>query len=172
MSKSIKSVVVLTVICLLTATMLAVVNEFTAPIIAAAEKEAELKALREVLPEGGSFTELEPIKDMPESVTKIYREDSGKGYVFNLSVSGYASGMKIVCGISSDGKMTGAVCLSSKETLGAEKTYGELFSGLSKSEAEKVDAVSGATLTSEAYKKAIKDAFDIFELLNESKEDK
>ena len=47
-----------------------------------------------------------------------------------------------------------------------------IIGGKSKSEAEKVDAVSGATLTSEAYKKAIKDAFDIFEMLNESKEDK
>ena len=79
MSKSIKSVVVLTVICLLTATMLAVVNEFTAPIIAAAEKEAELKALREVLPEGGSFTELVRTVDHGQVSVNISKPGITKG---------------------------------------------------------------------------------------------
>ena len=35
--------------------------------------------------------------------------------------------MVIMCGVSKDGVVTGALCLSSNETLGKEKTYGENF---------------------------------------------
>lgn len=172
MDKSIKSVIVLTAICLITALLLAVVNGVTAPIIDEAEKRAEYDALKVVFPEGDGFSPVDTGEGLPESVKKIYAESSGKGYVFRMTVSGYASGMNILCGISSDGSITGAVCLSSSETLGAEKTFGGAFKGLFKDDVSKVHTIAGATLTTEAYRSAVEDAFKAFEIISESKEDK
>ena len=68
--------------------------------------------------------------------------------------------------------MTGAVCLSSSETLGYEKTFGDLFKGTDADGISDIDTVSGATKTTEAYKNAVSDAFAAFETLGTSpKED-
>ena len=66
--------------------------------------------------------------------------------------------MVIMCGVSTDGVVTGAVCTSSNETLGKEKTYGEVFADKNAEEVEATDIIAGATKTTEAYKNAVKDA--------------
>ena len=70
-----------------------------------------------------------------------------------------------MCGIDSNGKITGATCVSSGETLGNEKTYGELFLGADRNTVDSVDSVSGATKTTANYKKALKDALSAFDIL-------
>jgi Na+-translocating ferredoxin:NAD+ oxidoreductase RnfG subunit len=52
------------------------------------------------------------------------------------------------------------VCLSSSETLGHEKTFGESFVGKDAAGVDAVDTISGATKTTSAYKNAIKDALN------------
>ena len=165
MKSSLKSVLSLTLICLVVTVALAAVNHVTSPIIEEAEKKAENEALRVVLPSGESFTVIDIPQGLPEGVTKIFREDSGKGYVFRMSASGYSSGLEILCGVSPEGTVTGAVCLSSKETLGVEKTYGENFTGVSLPTVGRVDTVSGATLTTGAYRVAVYNALLAFEIL-------
>ena len=68
--------------------------------------------------------------------------------------------MVIMCGVSTDGVVTGAVCLSSNETLSKEKTYGENFASKDAAGVESVDTITGATKTTEAYKNAVKDALN------------
>ena len=74
----IKSIVVLTVICLVISGALAVVNSFTAPIIEAAAIERETASRQQVLPVAADFEELS--KDsLPASVTSAYKGVDASG---------------------------------------------------------------------------------------------
>ena len=70
-----------------------------------------------------------------------------------------------MCGVNADGKVTGAECISSGETLGKEKTYGSVFNGCDSESVSSIDTVSGATLTTKAYKNAVADALAAFDIL-------
>ena len=165
MKDSIKSIVVLLVICLVASAVLAAVNSFTSPLIEKSENEKVRKSLLVVMPEGKNFKELDSLPEgVTETVKQIYTEDGG-GYVMKLVTTGYSAGLTIMCGINSDGKITGATCVSSGETLGNEKTYGELFLGADKTDIDGIDSVSGATKTTSNYKKALKDALSAFDIL-------
>lgn len=156
--KKYKSIIVLVCICAVVAVMLAVTNLVTSPIIKENEEEAAIKALHAVMPDGTDFTKVDISEySLPSTVTEAYLEASG-GCVIKLSTTGYGSGMVIMCGVTADGTVSGALCLASSETLGHEKTFGERFTGRDISSIEGVELISGATLTSTAYRAAIKDA--------------
>ena len=156
MKNSIKSIVVLTAICLVVAVLLAGVNFFTAPVIAENDNKAANASLLVVMPEGGSFEDVDiSAFELPETVIGAYKAENG-GHVIKLSASGYASGMVIMCGVDTSGMVTGAECISSNETLGFEKTYGEKFTNVT--DVDSVETIATATLTTTAYKNAVKDA--------------
>ena len=162
---ALKSVIVLTAICLITAALLGAINYITSPIIEKAEYEKEQAALKEVLPEGEDFTALDLSKlSLNEKIKAAYSEKNG-GYAFRVTVKGYKSGMTVLCGIDSEGKVSGATCLSSSETLEAEKTYGKNFIGKNTGDVMSVDTVGGATKTTAAYREAIKIALEAYEIL-------
>ncbi|MBO5333078.1 MAG: FMN-binding protein [Clostridia bacterium] len=160
MKKYIKSIISLTVICAVIAALLAVTNSKTAPIIDKNQKAAANKALLEVLPDGGDFTAVDLAKyTLPESVQEAYTASNG-GCVVKLTAKGYGPDMIIMCGVDANGVVTGAVCLSSNETLGVEKTYGETTKGATVGSIDDLATVSGATMTTGAYKGAVKDALN------------
>ena len=102
---------------------------------------------------------------LPATVTEAWSEANG-GYVITLNTTGYSSGMVIMCGIRADLTVGGAVCLSSGETLGYEKTYGENFRGLNAEAVTNVDTISGATRTTAAYRAAVQDALNAAMILS------
>lgn len=160
MKNLIKSVVVLVCICLVVTVLMAVTNQFTAPIIKENQNAAENAALLEVMPEGGSFEKVNlSAFTLPATVSEVYCAKNG-GFVIKLTTTGYSTGMIILCGINADGTVSGVVCLESTETLGHEKTYGANFIGKNAEAVESVDIISGATKTTAAYKSAIKDALN------------
>ena len=161
MKNNIKNLSIFVCICTVMTLLLALTNSFTAPIIERKKNESANKALLEVMPEGKDFEEmsLEEFK-LPSTVTAAHKETSGKGYVISLLTAGYGSDMVIMCGVNSDGIVTGAVCISSNETLGKEKSYGNSFTGKDASGVDAVDTIGGATKTTSAYKNAVKDALN------------
>ena len=160
MKKSVKSTLVLVVICAVTAILLALTNAFTAPIIKANQDKAANEALLQVMPNGQGFEKLDLTSyTLPATVTDAYKEQGG-GYVFQLKTTGYGSDFIIMCGGNPDGTISGTVCLSSTETLGHEKTFGANFTGKDAAGVEAVDTISGATKTTQAYKNAMKDALN------------
>lgn len=166
MVKNIKSVGVLVAICSIIALLLALTNQLTAPIIAKNSAAAANAALLEVMPEGTGFEAVDLSgHTLPATVTEVHKETSGKGYVVKLTTTGYGTGMVIMCGVSSDGVVTGAVCLSSNETLGKEKEYGKNFAGKDADGVAAVDTIGGATMTTAAYKNAVKDAINTATIL-------
>lgn len=160
MKKSVQSTLVLVAICAVMAVLLALTNSITAPIIKQNQDAAANEALLVVMPEGEGFEKMDVSSyTLPATVTEVYKEANG-GYVVTLTTAGYGSGFVIMCGVSADGTVTGAVCLASTETLGYEKTFGESFTGKDAAGVDAVDTISGATKTTSAYKNAVKDALN------------
>ena len=161
MKKHIVSVVTLVAIVGVMALLLAVTNTLTAPIIEKNSAAAANAALLEVMPEGEGFEAVDlSTYELPTTVTEAHKETSGKGYVVKLTTKGYGSDFVIMCGVNAEGVVTGAVCLSSNETLGKEKEYGANFTGKDADAVEATDTITGATMTTAAYKGAVQDALN------------
>lgn len=158
MKKHLKSVITLTAICAVVSILMAATNYITAPIIEKRKSETANAALKQVLPDGEGFEEVNITDyDLPETVKKAYSEKNG-GYVFELVTKGYSPDLTIMCGIDADGKVVGATYLSGGETHSIKETYGDWFKGKTIDDVDLVDTKSGSTLTTSAYKAAIKDA--------------
>lgn len=164
MKKSIENIVVLVCICAVVSVLLAVTNAVTAPFIAENEAKKANAALLEVMPDGKSF-ELLDISSykLPATVSEAYKSENG-GYVIKLNTTGYASGMVLMCGVSADGKVTGAKLISSNETpaIGGEaaNTMAQNVVGKDDTTIDGVDTIGGATKTTAAYRAAVKDAIN------------
>lgn len=160
MKNYIKSVVALTVITAVVAILLAMTNYITEPIITKNQEAAANEALLVVMPNGSGFEKVDlSAYELPASITDAYKEANG-GYVLQMNVTGYSADMIVMCGVDATGTVTGATCLSSGETLGYEKTYGENLVGKTSADVDAVDTVGGATKTTAAYKSAVKDALN------------
>ena len=165
MKKQIKAIFALFAICLVTALLLALANALTAPMIKKAEDAAANAALLEVLPNGEEFEKIDLSGfELPATVAEAYSEKNG-GKVFKLVTAGYSPDLIIMCGINADGSVSGALCLSSGETLGYEKTYGESLKGATDATINDIDTISGATKTTAAYRSAVLDAINAFKIL-------
>lgn len=166
---SMNSVAVLVAICVVLSTLIACVNSITAPIIEENLSKAKFEALNKVLPDAQSdfespasnFEQLRQEGKIPETVTNAHKANNGSGYVIELKTTGgqYAE-LIIMCGISTDLSIVKIECLQTNATIGEAKTYGERLEGLTKQEVEEMDTVSGATITTGTYKKAILDAIN------------
>lgn len=160
MKKHLTSVIALTVICAVVAVLMAVTNSVTAPLIEKNAGAAANAALLEVMPDGGDFTAVDLTQyTLPDSILEAYTASNG-GSVFKVTATGYGPDMIIMCGVGADGVVTGAVCLSSNETLSHEKTYGTTTIGATVDTIDSVATISGATMTTGAYKGAVKDALN------------
>ncbi len=165
MKSQLKSVIVLTAICAVMALLMAVTNSITAPMIAENDQKEANASLVIVMPEGKSFEEVEfDAASLPATITNVYKEESG-GYVFRLVTTGYASGLTIMCGVDASGVVTGATCIASSETNGAEVGYGDRMVGKDLTTVAEVDTIAGSTKTTTGYKGAVEDALKAFAIL-------
>ncbi len=154
--------IVLGTICIVVALLLSAVNMVTGPIIQAAQDAAANEALLEVLPGGKNFEKIEITSEYPEIVTAGYKADGG--FVFQMNVIGKSSGLIIMVGVDSDGKVVGTKVITDQETPSyAEKVFPSVEGTDGKYKGMALDGfdpylVSGATLTSKAYGEAVKAA--------------
>lgn len=170
----VKSIIVLSVICLVIAALMAAINGVTAPMIEEANAKAEKAALFEVIDGAQDFEKIES-EALPESVSAIYRETSDKGYAVMLRAKGYDSSNPIVIavGIDAEGKLTKCHVVScTGETSGIGTKVGtpeflQQFVGKDK-KLDGVDAISGATISSSAFISAVNDAFAAYETVKEA----
>ncbi len=163
MKENVKSVVVLTAICLVVAALLAVTNFYTAPVIEANKANSANESLTIVMPDATGFEELELPADAPATVQHIYKETSGLGYVAILSTtSQYSSGeMGITMAVGADGKISGMALTSYMESKDfGQDTYPQTYIGQD-SALGGVDTVAGVTYSSTAFKDAVTDCFNV-----------
>jgi len=162
----IQPILVLTLISLFISGLLAFGNSVTSPIIVSAATERAENARKEIIPEADEFVLLET-DGMPSSITEAYGTKNGKGYVFVIaSPGGYGGVIDLICGIDPNGKIIGTTVLDHKETQGLGTVVlgnAGVYDGLDKASAAAVDGVTGATITSKAFKNGILDALEAFD---------
>ena len=175
MKDIIKPIIVLAVICLVVTAALAAVNNVTSPIITAAQEKAAAEARSEVLSEAKDFKKLDNVK-LPEGVTEVYEGSDNSGYVIMMEAKGYGGTIKLICGIRPDGSIEAVKTLSHSETSGIGSKvvnngsgYHENYKGKTKETYSSVDAVTGATISSTAYKKALSSAFEAYDIVKGAK---
>jgi len=163
--KTVLPVVVLTVICVVVAALLAVVNQFTYPTIEKAEEQKKYDAMRVVL--DGDFTPEDALlENAPESVTGVFsvsRDGAPVGHVVSLEVRGYASTISLIVGIDTNGAVTKAVVTSQQESHGKAgmASYTDNFTGVTAENVSSVETFTGATVSSSAIKGAVTDALSL-----------
>ncbi len=163
----VKSVIVLTLICLIVTALLAATNSVTSPIIANTRAQKVQDSLKAALPEADSFSEVALPEDAPSTVKAIYRAQDGSYAVVLSTMSAYSSApMGITCGISPEGELTGVMLTSYQESKDFGKdTYPKTYIGVTAGDYDEVDTFAGVTYSSTAFKKAIGDAFAVIKLL-------
>ncbi len=158
---------VLTVICVVVTAALALTYQFTAPYIAAAAASAADSARIELLPEADSFTQItdENVTGI-EGLVEAYQANNGAGYVFTSKAKGYGGDLFVMTGINSEGQVTKVKLMENAETPGLGSRVGEdeyTSQYVEKdSKLEGVEAVSGATISSVAFKDAVSIAFQAY----------
>lgn len=163
-----KPAIVLTLICIVSALLLAVVNKFAAPLIEKAEHDKQMATLGVVLPEAEGFKELK-IENAPKTVKKVYKETSGKGYALLMTAqSGYHT-LEFSLGIDAEGKIAGLKMTSTFHSGGdsglgnALPTFLDSYKGVGKDLEGSVDKITDATRSSNAMRNAMADAFKLVE---------
>lgn len=158
--------VILLGICLVITFALAGVYTATKDTIAMREIEAANGARTRVLAEGDTFTDIKA--DLPEGVTEAYRADNDTGYVFTSQAKGFGGEVVWMIGMDEDGNVTGIELFSHEETPGLGTKVGEsdyLAKFLGDVNPNVVDAVTGATKTSNSLKNSLLQAEEAYEIV-------
>ena len=113
-----RPVVVLGAVCIIVTALLAVTNQFTAPII---EKNAKAKAdasRKVVLADGADFEEvrLDPTLIAEKKVEEVYKAGNGAGCTVTTALNGYGGTVRIMFGVTADGRIAGVEVLEHNET--------------------------------------------------------
>ena len=165
--ETVKPVVVLLLICLISGLVLAAVNSVTAPIIAANEEAPAQATYSALLPEADHFSELSTTVD---GVTNVLKADNGAGYIVVAAARGYKGDVVATVAFDNDGSILDLSMTAADETVGigtkvTEEDFTGQFSGMP---AENfaygdVDAVSNATYSSKAAVEAINLAIQAYQ---------
>lgn len=157
---------VLTAICLVVSAALAGTYGMTEPIIEAA-KRAEADAARVVvLPGGSDFREV--TVSGVDNIVDAYEAGNGAGYVITgIGKGGYGGDLQVMAGIDKDGKITAVKLMDNNETTGigsktGEDAYTSQYKGKDSTTLDEVNAVSGATISSTAFKGAVTNIFQAY----------
>ena len=166
-SELLKPVIVLTVICIVSSALLGIVNFATDPIISERKAAEALATQKSFFPDASAFDEVE----ISESgIQSVFHADSG-GYIITVETGGYNGTFSVLVGISEDGSVVGVSPDVSGETvnkgtLAGEKEYTDKFIGLT-GNADGVDVISGATISSKAVRSAVSRALAAYDTVKE-----
>ncbi|MCH3971853.1 MAG: RnfABCDGE type electron transport complex subunit G [Oscillospiraceae bacterium] len=171
-----KPIIVLFLICLIVTLALALTNQITKSKIVEINKANETASQQQVLPAASAFA-----TKTANGKTFVVGTKDGKtvGYVFTTTTTSYGGDIKVMTGISSDGKVTGVNLLKTSDTpglgLNAKK---DSFRAQYKQSIPKsgsftvvkngkagdgqVAALTGATITSKAVTTAVNDAVSTY----------
>ena len=182
----------LTVISLITAFLLGLVNGVTKDKIAAIDAEKTRVAMSAVVPEGSEFTDALELTDdvvaaakaQGGTITELYGVTNGgaeAGYVAKISASGSQGTITMMVGIDANGAITGISVVSHSETSGiGTKVVGnepnaagepvlDQFIGMSGSGSlvvgKNITAVSGATVSTKGINMGANAALAVAEVL-------
>lgn len=169
------------VVCVVVSIFLAATNILTQPSIGAQKAKSDALAKHEVMPTAKSFKE----KTLSGKEYSVGLNDQGEtlGYLFCTEAKGYSGTINIMIGILKDSTISGIKILSHNETpgLGANienKTFIKQFikkaplNGFNlknnNQSLEGVNAITGATISSNAVKDAVNKAIALFKEISDN----
>lgn len=176
-------VIVLIIACTICTVLLALINGVTAE-ARAQQRLLKITQNRQLLfPQGKDFSEEDVTEIQSESgnLTALAKvtDSSGQelGYVAEANAAGYGGPVNVMVGIEETGKIVGVRILDNQETAGLGKkvendAFRSQFNDLSATDRytarnnpdyKKIDAVSGATISSEAVAQAINTACEAWQ---------
>lgn len=156
------------------------VSEVTKAPIAVQAKKAVDEANKAILPEATEFADKTGIT-LAGTVSAVAEGKAGadlKGYTITVSPKGYAGPVKMMVGLTTDGKISGIKIIEHAETpgLGAlapEPKFSGQFSGKPAKELtvvkatpsadNQIEAITGATITSKAVTTGVNEAVKFFD---------
>lgn len=152
------------------AILLSLVNMVTKPIIDDLAEQKRIAALSAVMPDA----EFEPVSQLPEgidglvSITRATKDGAPKGCCVQVTTNGFGGAMSLMVGVDSNGAITGVSILSHGETFNTNRHgwlvsqfpghSGEVLVSKSQADATHIQAISGATVTSNAVTKGVNTA--------------
>ncbi|MGB9856680.1 MAG: RnfABCDGE type electron transport complex subunit G [Dictyoglomaceae bacterium] len=166
---------ILMFICAVAAGALAYTYIQTQKVIAFQKEKEKNQALQEILPMARHFDKVSNLPTSKDKLVKILEIYEGKndnqtvGKVIELSVRGYSSNINLFVGLDIKGKITKVKVISQQETpgLGAEISkdkFLDQFIGKDSPNLElkrDIQPVTGATISSRAVLKAVKEALSL-----------
>jgi electron transport complex protein RnfG len=187
-----KNSLVLGLFAIVTVGLVAVLQQATAGRIANAEREAQVRALSEILPQGSYDNHLldnsiqlhDPLLGSKSPQTAYIALKDGKPSAVILRATapdGYSGAIHLLIGIQADGRLAGVRVLGHKETPGlgdkielAKSVWIRSFEGKSlsnpgedgwavKKDRGEFDQFAGATITPRAVVKAVHKALQYFD---------
>ena len=158
-NKTIQALLLVAVFIVMAALVL-VLNIFTAPLIEANAQGAELEPLYGVMPEASGFEKLS-LEGVPETVSSVWKENGGLGYVVRCATNKGFTGdyIELTVAITEDGRISGISLDSYPETKDFGAEYPTTFVGQDSTLAG-TSIVAGVTYSSSAFRNAVADAFD------------
>lgn len=162
---------VLTAICLVVSSALALMHSVTNPVIVSAAAQRAQEAMIDKIPDATGFEsiDIDSFDELPATIKEIYGTTNNVGYVFIAAVSGFSGDITVICGVGPDGRIIDSSALSHTETRGIgtiieQESFLGPFRGMDSS-LEGIDAVTGATISTRAYIRAIDDILAAFEIV-------
>lgn len=169
--KFLKPAIPLTVISVVIALLLAIVNSVTADRIVQNTLIEKEKAIK------GIFAECEAFSSADQSHFSNSVSDAGSvsgasgeiiGYYADVSPIGFKGEISLIVGTDTDGEVIGVSLLSASETPGVgtkatDSSYLSKYSGLKSEEVLSVDTITGATISSRAVRQGISAALSTIE---------
>ena len=173
----------------ISACVLAVVNNITAPIIERNTIEKQELAMKSVIENAVRFEKADmsalALVDLRCSVTSVYNavnsQDKTIGYAVMVSTGGYGGEILLTVGIDNDLKVTGIDVISHSETPGlgencTKPQFKEQFKGKENgievvkngASGNQVDAISSATITSKAVTDGVNCAITAVNIIKEA----
>lgn len=182
MREIVKLGLILLIITSVAGIVLGITNDATMPVIQQRAKEANEKAMKELLPEAEEFNKVEDSSiSSDELVVEVYEGKKGGntvGYTVKTKPVGYGGEIELITGISFDGKITGIKIGRNQETPGlgtkvTEPAFKDQYVGKEAgvefivtkgqpSSDEEIQAVTGATISSKAITKGVNASINIF----------
>lgn len=173
----------------ISALILAVVNNFTSPIIAENTAKKQASAMEKVLPAAKKFNEVDinliDLSQIEVDILSVHRGyvDNGEqaGYVVMASPKGYGGNVDIAVGVDNNSVVTGVNVISHSETpgLGAKCTSESFINQFVDKSANielvknsaagnQIDAITSATITSKAVTGGVNSAIMAVNLIKEA----
>jgi len=161
MKQAVRYGFILGIICFLASAVLAIVDAVTEPNIKIQQAKEEKAALEEVFPEAAIF---KPRLSQEEVLYFLAYDKDNKllGFVIKAQAKGYSSEIETLVGLNLNLKIKQVKVLSQNETPGlgsriAMDSFTGRFAGKNLAGLNDVQAITGATISSGAVIKSIKD---------------